>query len=242
MALFKKSDSKDVNAMKALEAELEKLKSTTKALQAELKKSKTELEETKRALAEALKKNEVKKPAPPKAKTIKDGHEYVDLGLPSGVKWATCNVGANKPEEFGDYFAWGETKPKKEYTYENSKTYAKERNDFSASARYDVARVSWGGGWRMPTQEEAYELIEKCSWVKTKQNGICGYRTEGPNGNSIFIPCAGYRRNERLVFDNSMMCCWTSTPDDWCHASSLSSQTVSSLTREIGLPVRPIIK
>ena len=91
-----------------------------------------------------------------------NGHEYVDIGLPSGLKWATCNVGASSPEDYGDYFAWGETSPKAEYTWENSVTYGEQMSDISGNAQYDAATANWGGSWRMPTKEQMEELVEHC--------------------------------------------------------------------------------
>ncbi len=133
------------------------------------------------------------------------GHEYVDLGLPSGLKWATCNVGANAPHEYGNYYAWGEVETKREYTDENCKTidcievrkgffkkrieteYIDKRENFK-----DTARVNWGGSWRMPTKAEILELVNNCTWTWTTQRGVNGYKVTGPNGNSIFLPAAGY--------------------------------------------------
>ena len=107
--------------------------------------------------------------------------EYVDLGLPSGVKWATFNVGATQPEEYGDYFAWGETEPKELYDWS---TYSE--------AEEDVATTNWGGEWRIPTQAEQDELRTECSWTWMTKNDVNGYKVVGPNGNSIFLPAAGY--------------------------------------------------
>ena len=183
-----------------------------KALQAEVNALKAELEKTKKALADALKKNETSQPIPPKEKTMKNGHEYVDLGLPSGLKWAACNIGASKPEEYGDYFAWAETKTKKEYTEENSKSYLKDRNDISGSSRYDAARANWGGSWRMPTKGEMEELCKNCTWEWTKRNGIDGYNVKGHNGNSIFLPVAGNRYGSSRNDAGLRGTYWTSTP------------------------------
>ena len=125
-----------------------------------------------------------------------NGHEYVDLGL--SVKWATCNIGAEKPEDYGDYFAWGETKPKSDYceeTYEHCvknfffSRYVDLGKNISDS-EYDVARVNWGGSWRMPIRTELEELKDKCTWKWTTQDGHDGYKVTGPNGNSIFLPAA----------------------------------------------------
>ena len=148
-----------------------------------------------------------------------DDHEYVDLGLPSGTLWATCNVGANAPEEYGDYFAWGETAPKNYYTEENYKWY---RSD-SVSSGYtkysddrlygyngfidnkteldpedDAAYVNWGPSWRTPTTNQQKELIDKCTWTWTQRNGVNGLLATGPNGNTLFLPAAGMRWFESL--------------------------------------------
>ena len=129
---------------------------------------------------------------------------YVDLGLPSGIKWATCNVGAETPEEYGDYFAWGETEPKDYYYWDTYKYY---NGSYDTMTKYstkdykttlelsdDAARVNWGGAWRMPTKAEQKELRNSfnCSWKWTTQNGVKGYKvTSKKNGNSIFLPAAG---------------------------------------------------
>ena len=183
-----------------------------KALQAEVNALKAELEKTKKALEDALKQKETSKPAPPKQKTMKDGHEYVDLGLPSGLNWATCNIGADRPEEYGDYFAWAETETKKEYTKENSKSYGKDRNNISGSSRYDAARANWGGNWRMPKKREVEELIKNCTWKWTTQNGIAGCNVKGLNGNSIFLPATGSRLGSSFKEAGSYGCYWSSTP------------------------------
>lgn len=144
-------------------------------------------------------------------------HEYVDLGLPSGTLWATCNVGANAPEDYGDYFAWGETDSKDNY---NWKTYmwcnGSERilTKYSKDCLYyddgfvwckmeldpmdDAAYVKWGELWRMPSQEQIHELCNFCTWQWTQLNGINGQMVTGPNGNSMFTPAAGQRSGDSL--------------------------------------------
>lgn len=116
--------------------------------------------------------------------------EFVDMGL--SVKWATCNVGAERPDEYGHYFAWGEISPKSSYSTDNCITLNKEMGDISGSYEFDAARANWGAPARMPTNEEINELCEKCSWRRIKYNGVGGMLVTGPNGNSIFLPAAGF--------------------------------------------------
>ena len=175
------------------------------------------------------------------------GHGYVDLGLPSGVKWATCNVGAETPTGFGDYFAWGETSPKAEYTWENSVTYGEQMSDISGNAQYDAATANWGGSWRMPTREQMQELVDHCEWEWTQVNGVYGSKVTGPNGSCIFLPAAGGRYGSSLGYDGSYGFCWSSTPyDDYYgnYAYGLGfldgSEYVSSYYRYNGLTVRPL--
>ncbi len=118
-----------------------------------------------------------------------NGHEFVDLGL--SVKWATCNMGASTPSDFGDYYAWGEITPKSEYTTENSLLYEKQVGKIAGDSCYDAARANWGGTWRLPTEIEFEELSEKCERTWTEQNGCKGYLITGSNGNQIFLPAAG---------------------------------------------------
>ena len=138
-------------------------------------------------------------------------HEYVDLGLPSGTLWATCNVGASIPEEYGDYFAWGETEPKETYAWSNYRwcngtetsltkycnngSYGTLDNKTELEPEDDAAYVNWGSLWRMPTNQQQKELSENCTWTWTTRNGVNGRLVTGPNGNSIFLPAAGFRSN-----------------------------------------------
>lgn len=174
-------------------------------------------------------------------------HEYVDLGLPSGLKWATCNVGANLPEGYGDYFAWGEIVPKYPYESDNSVTYNVQMGDISGNPQYDAAAANWGGSWRMPTQEELQELYDECSWQWTVQNGVNGYKVMGTNGNNIFIPAAGCRIGLSLQGAGERGYYWTSTPYDGNSAGSAcrlyfssSSYNVGHNSRYGGLCVRPV--
>jgi hypothetical protein len=149
---------------------------------------------------------------------VEKPHEWVDLGL--SVKWATCNVGANAPEEYGDYFAWGETSPKESYTDDNCLTYGVSMTDISGNPQYDAATANWGGTWRMPTQIERQELIESCSWEFIAINNVNGMRVTGPNGNSIFLPAAGYCDNVTWYDVGRGV-------NYWCSTSYNSSNTLS---------------
>ncbi len=178
-------------------------------------------------------------------KFVENGHEYVDLGLPSGLKWATCNVGANSPSEYGDYFAWGETSPKSEYIESNCVTCGKEIGDILGNSRYDAARANWGGSWRMPTQNEIQELIDNCTWTRTTQGGHNGYEVKGPNGNTIFLPAAGHRGGTSPHYAGEYSLFWSSTPDsDSLYAYNLysdsSSRFVDHIDRFLGFSVRPV--
>ena len=142
-----------------------------------------------------------------------NGHEYVDLGLPSGLLWATCNVGATSPEEYGNYYAWGEIATKTEYNESNCPTYGKTMNDISGNAQYDAATANWGGDWRMPTKAEQEELLNNCTWTWTTQNGVNGYKVSSKvNSNYIFLPAAGYRNGSSLPGAGSNGYYWSSTP------------------------------
>ena len=132
-----------------------------------------------------------------------NGYDYVDLGL--SVKWATKNVGASRPSDYGYHFAWGETERKKRYEWDNCFDCLNSTGDswgtykingktsISPTSGHDTARENWGGTWRMPTIDEFGELCYKCDWTWTSQGGHEGYKVTGPNGNSIFLPAAGWR-------------------------------------------------
>ena len=140
-------------------------------------------------------------------------YEYVDLGLPSGVKWAMHNVGTTYPEGHGDYFAWGEIEPKATYESGNCSSYNQDLGDISGNPLYDAAAAKWGNGWRMPTLEEMYELTQECTWTWVEDNGIVGYKvTSKTNGNHIFLPAAGFRVNDQLIDEDFFGYYWMSTP------------------------------
>lgn len=159
------------------------------------------------------------------------GHEYVDLGLPSGLKWATCNVGAGKPEEYGEYFAWGETKPKAVYdwtTYLWCKGSEESMTKYCTSRAYgdadgkkilegadDAATSAWGNLWRMPTMDEHQELIENCTWRwvdNYNESGVSGQLGKSKlNGNTIFLPAEGHRYGTETYVVNYLGNYWSSS-------------------------------
>ena len=170
-----------------------------------------------------------------------EGHEYVDLGL--SVKWATCNIGAENPEDYGNYYAWGETSTKSSYTEDNCATCEKSIGDIMGT-NMDVAHVMWGGDWRMPTKEEFDELIKKCDWLWTGS----GYMVTGPNGNSIYLPAAGFRYYEELYGEDSFGYYWSSTPelDSTTNSNFLDFDRTAAYTdwgnRYPGYTVRPVLE
>ena len=188
--------------------------------------------------------------------------EYVDLGLPSGTLWASCNIGASKPEESGDYFAWGETETKDSYTW-YSYRYC-DGNDSSMKkycldAEYgtvdgkselesgdDAAIETWGSGWVMPTLEQQKELANNCSQEWTQLNGVNGVLLTGPSGKSIFLPAAGYYNENGLKFGGERGYYWSRTLDPDFHHSGAALYFTSSncydsnFRRYRGLPVRPV--
>ena len=165
--------------------------------------------------------------------------EYVDLGL--SVKWATKNLGASKPSDYGNYYTWGETEPKAEYTWATYKWMQTGQSDWKHITKYtiadgktegiwydaggnfvgdnkttleaadDAATRKLGSPWRMPTMIELQELIDHCTWTWTTQDGKNGYEVKGTNGNSIFLPAAGYREGSELNGAGSWGRYWSSS-------------------------------
>ena len=185
------------------------------------------------------------------------GHEYVDLGL--SVKWATRNIGAKSPEDYGRYFAWGETTTKETYDYDNCPTYGLSTSELQSqgyidsegklTAQYDAARANWGGTWRMPTKAEYNELLNICTWIWTTQNGVNGYKVTGPSGASIFLPAAGRRSGSSLNSAGSYGFYWRSAPSssyDGIYAFGLHFYNdyhgMHYYYRFNGLSVRPVLE
>lgn len=187
--------------------------------------------------------------------------EAVDLGL--SVKWATCNVGASSPEEYGDYYAWGETDEKGYYDWNTYKycggtgrtltkyctdvTYGTIDNNIVLEFDDDVAQVKWGDGWRMPTSREVNELMTNCTWTWTALNGVSGYAvTSKVNGNSIFLPAVGYRWLEVVDSSGSNGRYWSTSlhEDGSSNACYLyfdsGDRYMSDFYRNCGFSVRPV--
>ena len=168
-----------------------------------------------------------------------DEHEWVDLGLPSGTLWATCNVGANAPEEYGDYFAWGETEPKELYDWSTYKwcngsntTITKYCTNSSygyngfvdgkteLDSEDDAATANWGSSWRTPSVEQLNEICAYCSQKWFEINGVRGKLITGPNGNTLFFPAAGSYYSSQLGIGSS--------GDYWSRSRSLYSDTFAN--------------
>ena len=197
-----------------------------------------------------------------------NSHEYVDLGLPSGTLWATCNVGATTPEGFGDYFAWGETTPKDTYDLSNYAhciaidNYNCKYTKYCTNSSYgyngftdnlttllpedDAATANWGNGWCTPTDEQWMELKNYTVSVWAPQNGVLGRLFSASNGNSLFLPAAGYRWADELNYAGSIGYYWSSAlrtddpRDAWSVGFNSDDYRVCSYYRYTGFTVRPV--
>ena len=194
--------------------------------------------------------------------------DWVDLGLPSGTLWATRNVGANSPEDYGDYFAWGETAPRGYYGWN---TYKWCNGSYTTLTKYctnsyygyngftdgkteldpvdDAAYINWGPSWRMPSLEQIKELINNCTWQWTQRNGVNGHLFTGPNGNTMFLPAAGFRLNVGFSSADTYGYYWlrtlySSNPSKPQYAYNLhfykKSVNWSNTTRDYGHTVRAV--
>lgn len=190
-----------------------------------------------------------------------NGHDYVDLGLPSGTLWATCNVGAESYNQNGSYYVYGETMPKQNYTEDTYKFYLKQNGKyylkkycsslkFTTSYDYvdgkdkldpidDVAHVKWGGDWRIPTEDELTELITKCKWEKLND----GVVLTGSNGNSIFLPAAGFKVGTKHyggICKGCYMSNANNTADPGVYCLNINSGKVEDSYIFKGYSVRPV--
>ena len=201
--------------------------------------------------------NKPNKPSAPKSTSGNiNGHDWVDLGL--SVKWATCNVGASKPEDYGGYYAWGETSTKSEYTWGNcfdcfddsgeswSVYKIGGKTKLEPYSGHDTARENWGGTWRMPTIKELEELNSKCTWKWTTKGGHNGYVVTGPNGNMIFLPAAGFRSDSSSINVGGNGFFWSSTlsssnsKDAQYLYFNSSGHGTDDNSRRVGQSVRPV--
>lgn len=174
-----------------------------------------------------------------------NGHEFVDLGLPSGIKWATTNVGASANSDYGYYFAWGEVAQKSTYTIANSVyTNNDSQRYISGAASTDAATHFWGGTWRMPSVTEFEELVSKCTWKWTNVNGKNGYIVTGPNGKSIFLPAAGCKADSNLSESNNGGFYWTGSywnkNSAWRLNFDNSTHSIVYNLKAGGLTIRPV--
>ena len=180
-----------------------------------------------------------------------NGHEWIDLGLPSGTRWATCNVDATRPSQAGGLYAWGEKTTKTSYMPDNSKTHNKDIEDFSGNATYDVATAKWGKGWRMPTKEEFDELVRYCPFPRYEQlDGRWGQRfTNRLNGRSIFLPATGFKEyGSKHQEASGCGLYWTSTPQGEAHLNGAHQYHFGAALGEMGhgerssgYGIRPVI-
>lgn len=177
----------------------------------------------------------------------------VDLDLPSGTKWACCNLGASTPESYGNYYAWGETQPKSGYGW-NTYLYGSASNDVVsigsdiAGTDYDAATANWGTPWRMPSLNQIWELLKNTTSTWTSQNDVKGRKFTGSNGGTIFLPAAGSRTSDELYGAGSRGNYWSST----LYESNIVTGGAQSLysnwetvredvnSRSSGLSVRPV--
>ena len=189
-----------------------------------------------------------------------NGYEYVDLGLPSGLKWATCNVGANSPEEYGLYFAWGETTGYtaeqvpgvRAFTEDEYKAGPAASISADLTLEQDAAHVNLGGNWRMPTEAEYLELIYNCDATWTDDyngTGVAGcIFTSRVNGNSVFFPAAGNCSDSSVNDVGSWGYCWAASWRSYSYTLAYylvfnsGSQGMSSVNGYWGQSVRGVFK
>jgi acetyl esterase/lipase len=168
--------------------------------------------------------------------------EAIDLGL--SVRWASHNVGATNPEEYGTYFGWADPTGEKISTNNDDYPSANPPSNICGT-EYDAAHVHWGGAWRLPTRTEQEELVNNCTWKSTSLNGIAGYRVTGSNGNSIFLPAGGGRSGTSINYRGSGADFWsgtlsTNTAEAYYMWFYGGRQAVEDLPRNMGFSVRPV--
>lgn len=177
-------------------------------------------------------------PSPSDPTGYENGKGWVDMG--TSVKWATTNVGSSTPKGNGSYFAWGETSSKSEYTEENSRTYGKDMNSIAGNSAYDPASANWGSTWRLPTEAEFQELIDRCAWTWDGK----GYVVKANNGNVLYLPVAGYRLGASLDEDGEFGIYWSASSHGpvyaWVFGFDSGSKYLGNGNRSYGISVRPV--
>ena len=235
---------------KAEEEEEAKAKAEAEAKAKAEEEAKAEAEAEAKAKAEeearAKATEDVKSKEKSKAE-VKLQDEYIDLNLPSGTKWATCNMGASTPEECGDYFAWGELDPKSNYATFNSITHDKRFKEIAGNSHYDAVTAKLGNSFHTPTLADFEELIKNCVWAQSSINGVNGFLVTGSNGNSIFLPASGYRDGTSYNNDGKLGEYWTSTPhkdSEYSYYLFFSGDSYSTFwnSRYAGRCIRPVKK
>ena len=179
--------------------------------------------------------------------------EAVDLGLPSGLKWASCNMGASKPEDSGSYFAWGETEEKDVYNWQTyvhcdgSDETVHDLGSVICATQYDVVSDKWSDKWRMPTKEEYQELIDNCTSEWTQLDGIDGLKFTGANGNSIFLPAAGDFWDDGIMDELQHGHYWSGSTDSGSSVNAFdlsfgsNSVNLNLDNRSRGFSIRPVL-
>ena len=174
----------------------------------------------------------------------------IDLGL--SVLWSDINLGATTPESFGEYFAWGETKPKEQYSKDNYMHYDHSMNQYLdigediSGTKYDAAHVNLGNGWRMPSNTELQELIKNCEWEWVKSGNTLGYKITGKHGNYIFMPAGGCIFYSTVSSQNEWTEYWSSSErqkykgDAYLLVENGYNPTVISSDKIYGVPIRPV--
>lgn len=184
-----------------------------------------------------------------------NGHMYIDLGLPSGTKWATCNLGATNPEDRGDYYSWGETQPHNENILNEGLWHENELGilrrhgaidgNNNLTAGYDAATANWGGEWRMPTKAEFEELYRSCETEVYEDHVLF----TGPNGNTLILPYTGEKeqsifRMEYNLTGGRIGHYWSATADNWhvlsCYYFALNSHKLHQARSHMGYSIRPV--
>ena len=241
----------EAEAKAKIETEIRaKLEAEAKAKAEEEAKAKAEAEAKAKAEEEAKAKAEATEDVKSKEKSkaeVKLQDEYIDLNLPSGTKWATCNMGASTPEECGDYFAWGELDPKSNYATFNSITHDKRFKEIAGNSHYDAVTAKLGNSFHTPTLADFEELIKNCVWAQSSINGVNGFLVTGSNGNSIFLPASGYRDGTSYNNDGKLGEYWTSTPhkdSEYSYYLFFSGDSYSTFwnSRYAGRCIRPVKK